>query len=126
MKPVNCGFEQLKWTRSLLGRGQFSAQAFYAYSSMVGSMIEISSRKKRLNVPAALSRWTGRMQRCFARAGFAIAFFWGPLDEANDLVDSAISLDPNFALAWAYSGSINSYLGRQDEAFKTSVSTTFV
>jgi TolB-like protein len=54
--------------------------------------------------------------RGFAVAGHVRAFLRKEAPEALSLHESAIRLNPNFALAWCYSGLAHSYLGRHAEA----------
>jgi TolB-like protein/Tfp pilus assembly protein PilF len=60
-----------------------------------------------------------------ARIGVALAFLVDDLDAGRALVDRALSLNPNLALAWASGGWIRNWLGDTDLAikhFKNSIS----
>ena len=50
------------------------------------------------------------------RAGFAIGRLGGMPEEGLALLEEALRLDPNFALAWAWTGSLYGFLGRFDLA----------
>ncbi|WP_051382577.1 adenylate/guanylate cyclase domain-containing protein [Bradyrhizobium sp. Tv2a-2] len=51
-----------------------------------------------------------------SEAGFALAAFVGDLDEGLFLIDQALSLNPNMAVAWRFSGYVNAFLGQTDLA----------
>jgi signal transduction histidine kinase/TolB-like protein/FixJ family two-component response regulator len=56
--------------------------------------------------------------RGFAVAGHVRAFLRKEAPEALSLHERAIELNPNFALAWCYSGLAHSYLGQHTEAIR--------
>jgi TolB-like protein len=51
-------------------------------------------------------------------AGFALAFVGGNLDFGAALVDRAISLNPNLAIAWMFGGMVRNYLGEPSKAIE--------
>jgi len=51
-------------------------------------------------------------------AGFALAFVGGNLDFGAALVDRAISLNPNLAIAWMFGGMVRNYLGEPSNAIE--------
>jgi TolB-like protein len=52
------------------------------------------------------------------RSGFALAFLVDDLDAGRALVDRALALNPNLALAWTFGGWIRNYLGDTEAAIK--------
>src|SRR5262249_38301666 len=52
------------------------------------------------------------------RAGVTLAFLADDLDAGRALVDRALSLNPNLALAWAFGGWIRNWLGDTEVAIK--------
>jgi tetratricopeptide (TPR) repeat protein len=53
-----------------------------------------------------------------SEAGFALAFVVGELDRGAALVDRAISLNPNLATAWRFSGYTRVFLGDPETAIR--------
>ena len=53
-----------------------------------------------------------------SEAGFALAFVAGELDHGAALIDRAISLNPNLATAWRFSGYTRVFLGEADTAIR--------
>jgi TolB-like protein/class 3 adenylate cyclase len=51
-------------------------------------------------------------------AGFALAYVGGNLDFGAALVDRAISLNPNLAIAWSFGGMVRNYLGEPTKAIE--------
>jgi adenylate cyclase len=51
-----------------------------------------------------------------SEAGFALAFVAGKLDEGAALIDRAITLNPNLAAAWRFSGYTRVFLGDTETA----------
>jgi tetratricopeptide (TPR) repeat protein len=49
-------------------------------------------------------------------AGIALAFVVGNLDDGNALIDQALTLNPNLAWAWVFSGWVKIWLGEQEAA----------
>jgi TolB-like protein len=56
--------------------------------------------------------------RALTIAGHVRAFLRRSLDEAIDLHERALSLNPNLPLAWVFSGMAQSYAGRHEEAIR--------
>ncbi len=56
--------------------------------------------------------------RCLAVAGHIRAFLHKQADQAIGLHERAISINPNLALAWCFSGLAHMYLGRHEEAIR--------
>jgi TolB-like protein/Flp pilus assembly protein TadD len=52
------------------------------------------------------------------RIGIALAFLVDDLDEARGLIDRALALNPNLALAWVFGGWVRNYLGDTESAIK--------
>ena len=53
-----------------------------------------------------------------AQAGFALAFVVGELDDGMALIDRAVTLNPNLAAAWRFSGYVRIFLGQPDLAIE--------
>jgi TolB-like protein/class 3 adenylate cyclase len=51
-------------------------------------------------------------------AGFALAYVAGNIDFGAALVDRAISLNPNLAIAWSFGGMVRNYLGEPSKAIE--------
>ena len=51
-------------------------------------------------------------------AGFALAHACGEVNVGIDLIERALDLNPNLALAWTVSGHVNVYCGRVDRAIE--------
>src|ERR1700739_3986041 len=51
-------------------------------------------------------------------AGFALAFVAGQLDDGAALIDRALTLNPNLATAWRFSGYVRVFLGQPDLAIE--------
>jgi adenylate cyclase len=51
-------------------------------------------------------------------AGWTIAQFVGDLDAGVDLIDRALRLNPNFAVAWHFSGWVRVFLGEPEAAIE--------
>jgi adenylate cyclase len=52
------------------------------------------------------------------QAGFALAFVVGQLDDGAALIDRALTLNPNLAAAWRFSGYVRVFLGQPDLAIE--------
>jgi TolB-like protein/class 3 adenylate cyclase len=50
--------------------------------------------------------------------GFALAHVVGELDEGNACLDRALTLNPNLAMGWHFSGWVKAYLGESDIAIE--------
>jgi TolB-like protein len=53
-----------------------------------------------------------------ARAGHAIGFLVGDLDSSVGVLDQALMLNPNLAMAWLFSGWVRAYRGETDVAIE--------
>jgi tetratricopeptide (TPR) repeat protein len=54
--------------------------------------------------------------RALAAAGWAVAYVLRDLSSAKELLDRAVELNPNLAIAWIFSGWINIWLGHPEPA----------
>jgi tetratricopeptide (TPR) repeat protein len=52
------------------------------------------------------------------RAGFALARVVGAVEEGAALIERALALDPNLAVAWHFSGLLKTYVGEPDDAIE--------
>jgi tetratricopeptide (TPR) repeat protein len=53
-----------------------------------------------------------------ASAGYVLAYLVHDLDAAVELIDRALLLNPNFALAWCWSGTVRTWLGQPEVALE--------
>ena len=53
-----------------------------------------------------------------ARGAHALGHFGGGIDRCNDLLDQALALDPNLAVAWLFSGYLRIWRGEPDAAIE--------
>lgn len=53
-----------------------------------------------------------------SEAGYALAFVAGDLDGSRAMIDRALVLNSNIATSWFFSGFVNVYLGKPDEAIE--------
>jgi adenylate cyclase len=54
----------------------------------------------------------------FSSAGFVLAYVAGELDDGAAFLDRALSMNPNSASAWYFSGWVQVYLGEPDRAIE--------
>jgi adenylate cyclase len=82
----------------------------------------VTDRKREIAEAARLARRAVELGRddavALVTAGISLAYVVGELDEGVDLIDRALTLNPNLAWAWLFSGWIRVWRGEPDLAIE--------
>ncbi|NIP50650.1 MAG: adenylate/guanylate cyclase domain-containing protein [Gammaproteobacteria bacterium] len=91
----------------------------YSMRRFSGWMID---REAETNEAVRLARCAAKLAKddamALCTAGIGLAYGAGELDDGSALIDRALSLNPNLAWAWLFSGWVKVWLGEPEEAFE--------
>jgi TolB-like protein/class 3 adenylate cyclase len=97
-----------------------AAEAFtYAARPTFGWGMVTDDERTRVN---ALARRAAELDKddavALTYAGYALVLACHELDDGAEFIERATTANPNLAIAWTYSGYVNSHLGHQDDAIR--------
>jgi tetratricopeptide (TPR) repeat protein len=91
----------------------------YARRKTNGWTVDLETEKaEALHFAQAAAKFGRDDAAALTFGGFTIAYVVGDIDEGAAMIDRALAINPNFAVAWNYSGWLRAYRGAVDAAIE--------